>query len=429
MYRILIFPGGTENGLEIKRSLELKPEIELISAADNVDDNASFYYEEFYMLPNVEHIDFLDKLNILLVEKKIDFIFPANSLVIDVLNKYRSLIRSTILFSNCEALRITRDKFLTYDLLKNFSFIPKYFNSNSVVKSDDLPMFVKPRSMYGSKGTYLVEKSDELNSIDLDKFVVTEFLPGEEVTIECFSDSSGNLLYVMPRTRERIRMGTSLFSRHEFNHDELDFFRNIATIISEKILIDGLWFFQMKKDSVGTYKLLEVECRVAGSMAFSRVLNVNLPYLQFLMFRKIGFEIAPLNMDFKQSRSLDLVYKVSHPIKIENVFVDLDDTLIIKNKVNWELIGVIYKAINNGLKIILITKSLEKDLNSYLKKFKISQLFDDIIHLTEDENKSSHMSKNSIFIENSFTQRSNAVTTKGLLAFSPDSIEIIKAVI
>ena len=49
MSNILIFPGGTENGLEIKRSLENKKNIDIFSVADSLEDNSFFYYDNSYL--------------------------------------------------------------------------------------------------------------------------------------------------------------------------------------------------------------------------------------------------------------------------------------------------------------------------------------------------------------------------------------------
>ena len=39
----------------------------------------------------------------------------------------------------------------------------------------------------------------------------------------------------------------------------------------------GFWFFQIKKDSNGKYKLLEIATRLAGAFALNKSLDVNLP--------------------------------------------------------------------------------------------------------------------------------------------------------
>jgi hypothetical protein len=223
-------------------------------------------------------------------------------------------------------------------------------------------------------------------------------------------------------------MGTALYSDSNFSNDQESKFLEIAQTISNNIKIEGLWFFQLKKDKFNEYKLLEVECRVAGSMAFSRSNNVNLPYLQFLLFSLKNIQISPNNIDFTQSRNLDLVYRSNSKLKVNNIYIDLDDTIIVNSKININMINIIYKAINKNIKIILITKSLEDDLSNFLKSRKIYELFDEIIHLKENDNKFEYMTSDSIFIDNSFTQRNDAIIN-GIPSFDPDSYELINSLI
>ena len=92
------------------------------------------------------------------------------------------------------------------------------------------------------------------------------------------------------------------------------------------------------------------------------------------------------------------------------------------------MINIIIKAINKNIKVVLITKSLETNLTNYLKSKRIYDLFDDIIHLSENEDKYKYMTNNGIFIDNSFTQRNDA-TLNGILSFDPDSHELISSLI
>lgn len=428
MSNTLIFPGGTENGLEIKRSLEQKKNINIFSVADSKDDNSFFYYDNSFLLPNVSDSSCIDELNDLIIKYSIDFIFPANSLVIDFLVKNRDKVKCQILLTNSESIKITRDKLKTYKLFNSKDWCPKLYTNLDEIESEDFPLFLKPKSSYGSKGILKINCLNDLKDIDLDSNVLAEYLPGDEVTVECFSNLNGKLIYSKARTRKRIRMGTSLFSESDFTKHDIQDFDNIAQSISESIKIEGLWFFQLKKSASNKFKLLEVECRVAGSMAYSRSNNVNLPYLQYLLFNSGNVQINPNKIDFFQSRSLDLVYKTKLKLKLKFLYIDLDETIIVNNKINNYMINIIILAINKNIKVVLITKSLETNLTNYLKSKRIYDLFDDIIHLSENEDKYKYMTNDGIFIDNSFTQRNDA-TLNGILSFDPDSHELISSLI
>lgn len=424
---ILIFPGGTENGLEVYRSLNYQKRLKLYGAANSKDDNTFFYYENAVLLPDVKHEkQCLNELNSFIKKNTIQAIFPANSVVIDFLVKNRHVINCKILMSNNDSILLTRNKLTTYQFFKNHSFIAKYNFEN--IDSKDLPLFCKPKSSYGSKGCKILYNKIEVEKIQQDSnFVIQEYLSGEEITVECFSTIQNELIYSCARTRGRIRMGTSLLSREITDHNELIRIKEIANSINQEIKIEGLWFFQLKKNRKGEYKLLEIELRVPGSLAFSRSKGVNLPYLQLLqILMGYSLKLAKSKIHFEQSRNLDLVYRILKPLKFNKIFIDLDDTLIIRNKINYELMAFIYKQISNNKKIILITKSLSKNLKKDLVDMKILQIFDEIIHLKEEDQKHEYMSPGDIYIDDSFSQRLLA-EQKGIHSFGPEQIEILNA--
>jgi hypothetical protein len=49
----------------------------------------------------------------------------------------------------------------------------------------------------------------------------------------------------------------------------------IATHINAELTLRGPWFFQLKPDSRGGWKLLEISCRVAGSVVAQRARGVS----------------------------------------------------------------------------------------------------------------------------------------------------------
>ena len=92
-------------------------------------------------------------------------------------------------------------------------------------------------------------------------------------------------------------------------------------------------------------------------------------------------------------------------IEMNKVYIDLDDALLIDNKINESLVPFLYKCINTNVSIVLITKNMG-DLQGYLSTFRIDKLFDKIIHLRQDQEKSDFIDcDSSIFIDDSFAER------------------------
>ena len=80
--------------------------------------------------------------------------------------------------------------------------------------------------------------------------------------------------------------------------------------LNERINQCGGWFFQVKEASDGTFKLLEVASRIAGTSAITRCLGVNIPLLTVELFdgKKIE-KIVPNSYEIELDRALSNSYK------------------------------------------------------------------------------------------------------------------------
>jgi len=159
-------------------------------------------------------------------------------------------------------------------------------------------------------------------------------------------------------------------------------------------------------------------------MCYNRVKGVNFPLLN--IFQDAGYELGLLvnNYDVVLDRALINRYKVN--IDYDSVYVDLDDTIIVNNKVNLMVVKFLYQCLNNEKKIILISKSIEDNKTGYLEKFRIKQLFDDVIWLDENESKADYiLDEKSIFIDDSFSQRNEVYEKKGIYTFDTSMIELL----
>ena len=117
---ILVFPGGTENGLEIFKCLVYEKKINLFSVSNDVSNHSKFIYRNHSIIPDIGSRNCLTELNKIIKNNKIDLIFPANSLVIDFLNKNKKFIKCDLIIPNDRILDITRSKKIHMNFLKKF---------------------------------------------------------------------------------------------------------------------------------------------------------------------------------------------------------------------------------------------------------------------------------------------------------------------
>lgn len=417
-WRVLVFPGGTEIGLEINRALRDCKEVELFAAGQKVPSASEFRFRRQLYLPSITDPAWLKSLNSLIEENGIDFVYPAHDDVVLALARHRDDITAIAPGSPLEVCEIARAKSLTYRHLQDHVPVPKVFVGR---ESPEFPVFVKPDRGQGSQEAVRIDDADALQRSlrSNTRLIVSELLPGDEYTIDCFSSARRGLIFAQARVRTRTRSGIAM--QTSFVRDE-EFHRH-AHAIAAAMPLRGAWFFQMKRDRHGQLKLLEVAPRIAGAMALSRAIGLNLPLMT--LYDAAGFDVQPITFDadIELSRSLDNHYSLS--FTYSSVYVDLDDTLIVRGQVNTRLVQFLYQAINEGKSVNLVTRHRE-NLGKTLERYRLSGIFDRIHHLDDDRCKSTVIGEeDAILIDDSFRERLLVSRALGIRTFDPAAVECL----
>jgi len=420
-YNILVFPCGSEIGLEIHRSLKFSRHITLYGA-NSVDDHGRFVFENYFSgLPFFNEDGFVDKLKALIRENNIDAVYPAMDAVIAFLKDREEELGCKVIAPSKEVTETCLSKAKTYRLLKDSILVPKTYESFDEV--DHFPVFLKPDIGYGSRGVLKVNSKEEgqKHLIDYPTCLISEYLPGKEYTVDCFTDRNGKLLYYGARERKRVMNGISVNTiPFKERGEEI---AEIVAKVNSKISFSGAWFIQLKENSRGRLALLEIAARLGGSSSLNRNLGVNFALLS--VFNTFGLDVDVFTNDYmiELDRALDNKYKLS--IVYDTVYCDFDDCLIFGNKVNTQLLCFLYQCINEDKKLVLVTKH-ENDIHETLSKMRLSSVFDKIIHLKPGERKYRYMQgEKSIFIDDSHVERKEAFANLGIPVFAPDNIECL----
>lgn len=419
--KVLVYPCGTEIGLEIHRALRYSTHYEVIGGADGYD-HGQFAYEK--LIENLPFIkDSSDEKDVIefenaIAQYNIDFIYPAMDGVISVFSKYKRLFKETLIIADKDTSEICRSKRETYNVLNGVVPIPKVYNKKDDIKI--FPVFIKPDRGQGSVGTKRIDSADQLDTVDFEKYVVAEYLPGKEYTIDCFTNSDGDLIYSRCRGRKRIKGGISVNAVFE----DIPIFVDYARLINSRLHQKGGWFFQMKEAGDGSYKLMEVAARIAGTSAISRCAGANLPLMTVDLFNGIPINDVAINdYSIELDRALGNSYKMN--LEYTTVYVDYDDTLVQNGVINTAMMKLLYQCINQGKKIVLLSKH-DGDLDAELKKYRILELFDDVIHLTRDKEKKSYIvAADSIFIDDSYGERKAIKNAMSIPVFDTHMIECL----
>lgn len=419
-FNVLVFPGGTEIGLEIHKALCQCKDVNLFSAGADVSSHAPFVYTSHFTLPTIHESGWIEALNEVIVANAIDYIFPAYDDIIVALALNEKELKAKIVTSPLETCLITRSKSATYRKMDGCIPTPfLYANPDTV---DRYPVFVKPDKGQGAQDTYLVKDKETLCQLLSEKkdLIITEYLPGEEYTVDCFSDREAGLLFCSGRARVRTKSGISMSSKVVAQQEA---FVEYARRISERLAFHGAWFYQVKKDVAGVYRLLEIAPRIAGTMALHRVQGVNFPLLSIYERERMPVSILKNPAYVEIDRAL--VNRYQHGIDYRTVYVDLDDTLILNDRVNVPVLAFLYQCLGEAKKIVLITKHAG-DLAATLKKFRIATIFDEIIHLRKEDAKSDYIeAEGAILLDDSFSERKAANERSGILTFDCSMVEML----
>jgi len=158
-------------------------------------------------------------------------------------------------------------------------------------------------------------------------------------------------------------------------------------------------------------------------MATNRVQGINFPLLSLFEAERAPLLILKNSYPVLLDRALKNKYKKS--IEFDSVYIDFDDTIILGDVINLQAIQLLYKCINKGIEIILITRHAG-DLPKILKKYRLDNIFDRIIHLKEGEKKSSVITHaNAIFIDDSFSERLDVQANKNIPTFDCSMLEFL----
>lgn len=416
---VLVFPAEGQNAYELHDALSTCVNIHLIGGT-SVARHGEFLFKNYIKdIPFISDKNFLHEFNKILRANKIDVIFPTHDTVVKYLVENKDKIPAKIVAGDRETTEICRDKSLTYEKFDGTDILPERFHKTTDIS---FPAFIKPREGQGAIGARKITEPKDILNIDFNANIVTEYLPGKECTVDCLTDQYGVLRYVSPRVRERILAGMSVRGSDSPLTTDI---QHIADTLNSMLKFQGLWYFQIKKDKNGFFKLLEVSTRCAGTMCQTRAKGINLPLLSVYITMGYDVDVHDNNYHLVMERALIGRYKLD--IDYEYVYIDFDDTITLRGEMNLNTIRFMYQCYNKGKKLILLTRH-EDDLDETLDHYAISKkLFYKVFHLHSLRNSKSQYIHyfNSIFIDNAFKEREEVRQAHHIPVFDVDQIEFL----
>lgn len=419
-YNVLVFPAGEVNSVELHAALSVNVNINVFGAS-SVDRHGGYVFKNYISnLPHINKESFLEELNKLIEKWNIDVVIPTHDTVVLYFARHRDKINSKVLVPSFETAQACRDKEYAYDIFQGFEFVPDvYKNLDQIIDGE---YFVKPKEGQGSVGArkLTLPQADPV-IIDFSKEIVCEYLPGKELTVDCFTNYKNELMGVFPRERTRTFGGISM-AGNILKADEHIY--QIAEAINNRLGFVGMWFFQLKQSKKGAWKLLEISSRCSGGQCLTRARGVNLPLLS--VYTILQRDVTIVENDYHVNMDRTLLNKFKINIEYDTVYLDFDDCLIINKSVNLEMIRLLYQFKNANIKVVLLTKH-DGNVEEALRTYCISKnLFTKIVHLDVKDEKWKYIeSEKSIFIDNSFAERLMVAKKTSIPTFDVDTTEVL----
>ena len=426
---VLIFSSSTYPAIQIIDCLKNNPLFHIIAAA-SYPNHAEFVCDDTIIdLPFISDLAFLNRFKRLIRDRSISYIIPTDDSIALLLKEHETELGAIVVCSSYETTKLCRHKKLAYTALAGETYVPRIYDYTRIDEIEVFPVFVKPDNSQGSRGARVVNSRDELEHIvDLEDMVISEYLPGEEYTVDCFTNKNGKVIFCNPRIRTRLMNGITARGESVPCDDE---YLDIINGLNRKLRFRGYWFAQLKRDKNGKLKLLEICTRFAGSFAISKGKGVNLPLLALCDFSGRQADVIDNGYTVECDKTyidryiLNLVY--------DQVYVDYDDTVTSQsgNAVNPYVIAYLYQCKYKKIRITLITRHKEtfnEDIRDSFRRLSLSEgLFDEIIELSWNQKKEEYICNTSsaIFIDNSFAERKSVHDKLNIPVFDITNIDCL----
>lgn len=156
------------------------------------------------------------------------------------------------------------------------------------------PVIVKPRTGSGSRDISVVASSQALTAMEASAdFLVQEYLPGAEYSIDVLADAGGRVVASVPRERTRVDSGVSVAGR-TIHDPELEQFGTAVVTATGLTYISNV---QVRLDVTGRPALLEVNPRVPGALPLTMASGVDMPRMALDSLRG---RALPEHADFRE---------------------------------------------------------------------------------------------------------------------------------
>jgi carbamoyl-phosphate synthase large subunit len=307
---VLMTGAGAPGAAGILKCLQFNPNFEIVMADANPNAIGRWLHAEFELIPYAHEKNFIGQLLSISKKRHIHVVLPLVTKELIPLAQHSQQFEEAgtrVLVSRVDCLEIANNKSRLYQFLEWRGIpVPAYRVVDTVdqfktaINELGYPanrVCFKPSLSNGSRGFRIIaEDIDEhdllfnekpnstyislddavriLSSKPFPELLVTEYLPGEEYSVDCLSNQ-GEPKLIVPRLRKRMVNGITVEGIFVREENIVDY----CSQILKALQLHGNIGMQVKKSTQGKFLIMEINPRVQGTIVAGLGAGVNLPVL------------------------------------------------------------------------------------------------------------------------------------------------------
>lgn len=323
---------GAPGAPGIIKCLRQDPAIRLSVADADANALGRHLQSSFFQIPQAGDSDFVTQILSLCKKEGIEVIMPLVTKELFPFSEQKTHFANAgikVLVSSYEAICVANDKAACYRFLQERGIaVPKFFVAKTIedfihaayeLGHPHEPFCFKPCVGNGSRGFRIISDSMNeseqlfqqkpytpyitythalkiLSSQPFPPLVVTEYLPGEEYSVDCLA-RHGEVVLAVPRLRQKTINGISVQGTFVRDDEIIAYCTRIISAIG----LHGNIGIQVRIATDGRPLLLEINPRVQGTIVAALGAGVNLPLLA--VRQELDLLIQPRELQVKWGTS------------------------------------------------------------------------------------------------------------------------------
>jgi carbamoyl-phosphate synthase large subunit len=308
--KVLMTGAGAPGGPGIIKAIQQDSIFDLLCCDADAHATGKYLCSQFFNIPKADDPDFIQQVLDLCLRHQINIIFPLVTKELFKFSAQKELFEQhgiRVIVSPFEGLNIANDKSALCKHLKTQQIpTPGFFVVRNLpaleqaVKELGYPeknVCIKPSVSNGSRGVRIL--SEQINAYDLlfhhkpnnlystlaqllstlkghdfPELLVSEYLPGEEYTIDTLV-KNGEAQLILPRIRTQMNNGISVKGTFVEQKEIIHYCREII----HSLKLHGPIGLQVKQNTEGQFRILEINPRIQGTSVAAIGAGINLPLL------------------------------------------------------------------------------------------------------------------------------------------------------